>query len=57
MRTFVGAEGGVRSVLASVVRVITLLVDALMSWSSAWTVNAYVVDGVRCRRTTVVSPY
>src|SRR5215212_11782265 len=57
MRTLVGAEGGVTSLDASVVSVTALLSEALASWSSALTVNAYVVDGVRCRRTTVVSPY
>src|SRR4051794_34155176 len=57
MRTFVGAEGGVTSLLASVVSVTALLVDVFSSWSSALTVNAYVVDGVRCRRTTAVSLY
>src|SRR5215218_9914561 len=57
MWTSVGAAGGVTSVLASVVRVTALVVDVLASWSSAWTVNAYVVDGARCRRTTAVSPY
>src|SRR4051812_16528127 len=57
MRTFVGAEGGVTSLDASVVRATALLVDALPLASSALTVNVYDVDGVRCRRTTSVSPY
>jgi hypothetical protein len=57
MCTLVGAEGGIRSLDASVVRVTALLVDALASGSSALTVNVYVVAGVRCRRTTSVSPY
>src|SRR5215208_8179466 len=57
MWTLVGAEGGVTSLDASVVKVTALLVDALASWSSALTVKVYVVDGVRCRRTTSVSPY
>src|SRR5215212_3445283 len=57
MRTLVGAEGGVTSLDASVVSVTALLSDVLASWSSAFTVNEYVVDRVRCRRTTVVSPY
>src|SRR5215210_92260 len=57
MCTLVGAEGGVTSLDASVVRVTALLSDALRSWSSALTVNEYVVDLVRCRRTTVVSAY
>src|SRR5215216_4985661 len=57
MRTLVGAEGGVTSLVASVVSVTALLVDVFSSWSSALTLNVYVVEGVRCRRTTSVSPY
>jgi acyl-homoserine lactone acylase PvdQ len=47
MHTLAGAEGGVASLDDSVVSVSALLVDALSSWSSAWTVNTYVVDGAR----------
>src|SRR5215212_881097 len=57
MRTFVGAEGGVTSLVASVVTVTALLVDALPLKSCACTVNVYDVAGTRCRRTTLVSLY
>ena len=53
MRTLVGAEGGVTSLVASVVSVTALLVVVLPLKSIALTVNVYVVDGVRCRRTTL----
>src|SRR4051794_7535992 len=57
MRTLVGAEGGVTSLVASVVSVTSLLVDALPLKSWARTVNVYDVEGVRCRTTTLVSLY
>ena len=56
MRTLVGAEGVVMSLDASVVNV-TALLSVLPLSSTAWTVNVDVVEGVRCRRTTSVSPY
>jgi hypothetical protein len=57
MCTLVGAEGGVASLVASVVRVTSLLIVVLPLKSFASTVNVYVVAGVRCRRTTLRSPY
>src|SRR3954471_1904415 len=57
MWTSVGAEGGVTSFVAAVVSVTPLLVELLPLASLALTVNVYVVAGVRCRRTTLVSPY
>jgi hypothetical protein len=57
MRTLVGAEGGVRSLVASVVRVTALLIVVLPLKSFASTVNVYDVAGARCRRTTLRSPY
>jgi hypothetical protein len=57
MRTLVGAEGGVTSLVASVVSVTALLVAVLPLWSCACTVNVYDVAGVRCRRTTETSLY
>src|SRR5262245_23738505 len=56
MCRFVGAEGGVMSLLASVVSGTASLVDVLPLTSLARTVNEYDVAGVRCRRTTLVSP-
>src|SRR3954452_11686301 len=56
MCTLVGAEGGVTSLDASVVSATALLVEALASWSSTWTVNVYAVDGARGRRRPPVSP-
>src|SRR5687768_9018742 len=57
MRTLVGTEGGVTSLVASVVRVTALLIVVLPLKSFASTVNVYVVAGVRCRRTTCRSQY
>src|SRR5262245_52410633 len=56
MRRLVGAEGGVTSLVASVVSGTALLVDVLPLTSVARTVNVYDVAGVRWRRTTLVSP-
>jgi hypothetical protein len=57
MRTLVGAEGGVMSLVASVVNGTAFLVDVLPLASLARTVNVYDVAGVRCRSTTDRSPY
>ena len=57
MRTLVGTEGGVTSLVVAVVSVTALLVAVLPLKSCASTVNVYDVAGVRCRRTTRVSAY
>src|SRR4029450_7836081 len=57
MCTLLGAVGGVTSLVASVVRVTSLLIVVLPLKSLASTVNVYDVAGVRCRRMTLRSPY
>src|SRR5262245_37994714 len=55
MCRFVGAEGGVTSLLASVVSGTALLIDVLPLASLASTVKLYAVAGARWRSTTMVS--